>query len=40
MCEHVWKRLCKTPNYGVCPWCDRCLKCNIKPIDAVKEETK
>jgi hypothetical protein len=37
MCEHVWKRLCKIPKGGACPWCDKCEKCGIKPID-VREE--
>ena len=37
MCEHVWQHLCKVPNYGLCPFCDRCKLCGIKPID-VKEE--
>jgi len=38
MCEHVWKRLCKIPNGGECIWCDRCVKCDIKPINVIQEK--
>jgi hypothetical protein len=38
-CEkHVFKKACKTPGQGHCPWCDVCIYCGERPINVV--ETK
>ncbi len=34
--KHVFKKACKVPGQGHCPWCDVCIHCGERPINVIE----